>query len=356
MDFSDFLEKVKKETNETIEKYIPRKISKKWFEETFGKIEFEVDLNAIQKSLIDPIWEFLDRGGKRLRAAIFRLVVRGLGKDDSEIIDFSIIPELVHNGTLIIDDIEDRGELRRGKSCLHLIFGEDIAINAGNFLYFFPLLIIEKNKENLNEKTLSRIYETFLREMVNLHLGQGTDIFWHKGHSANLNESQYFQMCANKTGCLLRLSAKLAAILCGVDEIKTEKIGKIFEKLGIAFQIRDDVLDIELDKEERKKFGKSIGNDIKEGKRSLLVIYTLKKASEKDKKRLIEILNKHTDSLNEILEAIEIIKKYGAIEYANQKAFELMKEALEEIDSLFVDEEAKQLIRNLSMFLIKRKI
>jgi len=350
----EYLEKLRPKIDKKIEDYLPRKVSKKWAKEVFGKGNYS--LKAIQKAILNPIWNFLDRGGKRWRPALFLLILEAFGKDPNKFFDFSIIPELAHNGSLIVDDIEDQGELRRGKPCLHKIFGIDVALNAGNFLYFFPIYIFEKNKRKLEKEIYLKAIETYLEEMERLHIGQGTDIFWHRGKQKKISEKEYFQMCAFKTGCMSRLAAKLAAIFAKKKEDIVEKVGKFAQNIGIAFQIQDDILDLELTGKEREKFGKSFGNDIKEGKRSLMVIYVLKKAKTEDKKRLIEILNKHTQNLSEIKEAIEIIKKYRAIEYAKEIAKEIVKESWKNVKKLFFESGAKEKLKEFVHFLIERKI
>jgi len=330
---TDYLDRLKPEIDEIIEKYVPKKVNQGWLEFVFEKPRYEYTPDAVQESLLDPIWDFLNRGGKRWRPSLFLLIVEVVGGNVKKLKDFSIVPELIHNGSLIIDDIEDQGELRRGKPCLHKVFGIDIAINAGNFLYFLPSIVFKKNRAQFDEKMFLKSYEIYNQEMLNIHLGQGTDIFWHKGKAENISEKEYFQMCIFKTGCLSRMAAKLAVILSGEDDVLGERIGRVAEAIGVAFQIQDDILDIDLTGQEREKFGKSFGNDIKEGKRSLMVIHSLNNASSEDKIRLLEILNKHTENIDEIKEAIEIIRKYKSIDHAKKVAETIISDAWQDADN-----------------------
>jgi geranylgeranyl diphosphate synthase type I len=350
----EYLENLRPKVDRKIEEYLPRKVNKEWVEEVFGRGDYS--LRAIQEAILDPIWDFLDRGGKRWRPALFLLILEAFGKDPKKFFDFAIIPEIIHNGTLIIDDIQDQGELRRGKPCLHRIFGVDIALNAGNFLYFLPIYIFKKNKRKLEKEVYLKAIETYLEEMEKLHVGQGTDIFWHKGKQKKISEKEYFQMCAFKTGCMSRLAAKLAAIFAKKEKDIVEKIGEFTQNIGIAFQIQDDILDVELTGGEREKFGKSFGNDIKEGKRSLMVIYTLKKANKRDRERLMEILDKKEKNKKEILEAISILQKYNSIEYARKKAEEIVRESWKKVDEIFIKRKAKEMLKELVQFLIERKL
>lgn len=352
----DYFEELRQEIDKIIRDYIPKKITKKWLEFTFGKPCYSFNKKAAEKSLIDPIWNFIGRGGKRWRPILFLLITQAVGGDINKVKDFLILPELVHEGSLILDDIEDQGELRRGRPCLHKIFGVDIALNAGNFLYFFPLLSLIKNKDKFEQTTLIRVYETYAQDLIRIHLGQGTDIYWHKGKVDKIKEKEYLQMCAFKTGCLSRMAAKMAVLLSNGSEELAEKLGRVAESIGIAFQIQDDILDITLTGEKREKFGKSFGNDIKEGKRTLMVIQTMKKAGEKDKKRLIDILNKHTEDLEERREAIEIIERYGAIEYARKIAKKIVNESWEAAGKLLPASQAKERLNKFVDYLIEREV
>ena len=353
---TQYLENLSPEIDKIIEKYIPRKASSQWLEFVFGRSNYKYTPQAAQQALINPIWDFLDRGGKRWRPALFLLIAEAVGGDVKKLRDFTIIPELIHNGSLIIDDIEDEGELRRGKPCLHKIFGIDIAVNAGNFLYFLPLIVFKKNKSKFKPRLLLDAYDVYAQEMMNIHLGQGTDIFWHKGKAEEISEKEYFQMCIFKTGCLSRMAAKLAVVLSGKDKGLAEKVGRVAEAIGVAFQIQDDILDISLTGQEREKFGKSFGNDIKEGKRSLMVIYTLKKATNEDKKRLLEILNKHTEDADEIKEAINIMEKYKSIKHANDIAKNIITDAWRDADKFLEESEAKRKLESFINYLIERSI
>lgn len=355
-DIIEFLNATKPMVDEAIEKYLPKTASNEWLEFVFGKPRYDYSTESAQKALIDPLCDLLERGGKRWRPILFLLITQAVGGDINKVRELSIIPEIIHNGTLMIDDIEDMGELRRGKPCTHKIFGVDVAINAGNFMYFFPLLALRKNKYKFKPETVIKAYEIYVQEMLNVSLGQATDIFWHKGQAEKIEEGEYLQMCAYKTGCLARMSAKLATVLADCPDELTEKLGRVAEAIGVAFQIQDDILDIALSDEDRKNFGKPFGNDIKEGKRTLMVIHTLEKANEPDKKRLLEILNKHTDDLKERAQAIGIIEKYGAIEYSKERARQIVRDAWSETDELLEESPAKDKLKEFVNYLIERKV
>ncbi len=356
MDVEKFLEEKAPLIDKAIEKYIPRKFSKKAVLFKVNPPQYSYNVEALDKAIAEPIWEILDRGGKRWRPALFLLICEAMGKDSEGYLDFAIIPEVIHNGTLIIDDIEDASELRRGKPCTYKIYGVDMAVNAGNAMYYLPLLPLMQKKNQFPSATLRDLYEVYVLEMINLSLGQAMDIAWHRGiaNADELGEEDYLQMCAYKTGTLARMAAKLAAVLAGANEELVEKLGVFAESIGVAFQMQDDVLDLTGAEFAKKKGG--CGQDITEGKRTLMVIYTLKKANSTDKKRLLEILRMHTSDQALRDEAIAILRKYNAIEHVKQKAAQMVEESWREVDKLLPTPQAKEKLKAFAEFLIKRKI
>jgi geranylgeranyl pyrophosphate synthase len=279
-----------------------------------------------------------------------------LGKDTDYCLDFAIIPEVVHNGTLVIDDIEDSSDVRRGKPCTYKIFGLDISVNAGNAMYYLPLVPLMEQKENLPPKQLANIYEIYVQEMINLSIGQAMDIAWHRGlaNADGISEQDYLQMCAYKTGTLARMAAKIAAVLAGAEGELVKNLGTFAESIGVAFQMQDDILDLTGEEFAKKKGG--VGQDITEGKRTLMVIHTLQIASLKDKARLIEILGMHTPDQALRDEAIAIMQKNGAFEYVKHKADSMVEESWKQVDKLLKPSAGKEKLKAFAEFLIKRSI
>ena len=356
MDVEKFLEEKAALVDKAIERYIPREFSEK---NTLFKINppnYAYNLETLNKAVAEPVWEFLDRGGKRWRPALFLLICEALGKNSEDYIDFAIIPEVIHNGTLMIDDIEDASAYRRGKLCTYKIYGLDIAINAGNAMYYLPLLPLIENRNKLSSEKLRQVYEIYVQEMISISLGQAMDIAWHRGlaNADKIGERDYLQMCAYKTGTLARMAARIAAVLADADETLVKKLGHFAESIGVAFQIQDDILDLKGAGFAEKKGGH--GKDITEGKRSLVVIHTLKVADSKDKKRLVEILNMHTSNQKLVDEAIRIMEKYESIDYVKQYAKDMVKESWREIERLLPASKPKERLNAFAKFLIERKI
>jgi len=356
VEVESFLQKQIAHIDEMIEKYIPRKFDKNAVVFSLNPPKYAYNLETLDKAIAEPIWEFLDRGGKRWRPSLFLLICEALGKNPKIFLEYAIIPEVIHNGTLMIDDIEDQSELRRGKPCTYKLFGLDIAINSGNAMYYLPLLALIKNRKKIPNAILNKAYEIYVQEMIHLSFGQALDIAWHRGlaDADRINEQDYLQMCAYKTGTLARIAAKLAAVLSGADDELTEKLGRFAEAVGVAFQIQDDILDLTAKEFTEKKGAR--GMDISEGKRTLLVINTLQKATSADRKRLIEILNMHTNKQEIRNEAIAIMEKYNSFEVAKEQARKIVKESWNNADSLLPASTAKEKLRAFADYLIERKI
>ena len=336
------------EVDNEINNILPKEFNIDWFNSIFGRSNWEYDYQSCAESITKPIFNLLKRGGKRWRPYLMKLSYNAVGGKE-DIKRFLPIPELIHNGTLIIDDIEDNSDLRRSEPCIHKLYGTDIAINVGNSLYYLPLMIIIKDK-SLDIKKKEKIYEIINEEMIKISFGQGLDIYWHNNDCC-VTENQYLQMCAFKTGTLARLSAKLGAILGDGTNDEINYLGSFAETIGIAFQIQDDILNIT-----NKDWGKVLGDDICEGKKSLMVIHTLEKCDNNDRQRLFDILSMKTKDKELITEAITIMKKYNSIDYAKNKAKNLVKSAWKNINKTIPESESKKKLKLFAEYLINRDI
>ena len=336
--------------NDVLEKYVPRAVDENWLKDLFGEAEYKYELEALNKSIFEPFWDLADRGGKRWRPALMLMIYEALGGDPKEIAPLSVIPEVIHNGTLAVDDVEDGSEYRRGKPCIHRIYGEDIAINMGNTMYYLPLMLLRKL--NLEPEKRLRILEEYVEMMLKLSFGQAMDIAWHRGLVENVDEKQYLQMTLFKTGALAGFAAKLAAIMAEVPEDEARLAQRFAELIAVAFQIQDDILNVVGDE---AKYGKEIGGDITEGKRTLMMIHALRNLPPRDARSLKEILDMKTNDKKFIGEAIELMRKAGSIEYAKQISRSLAEKALKILKELLPEEEKRRKLESLANFLITRE-
>jgi geranylgeranyl diphosphate synthase type I len=192
---------------ESMRKLLPMRMDGGYLRELTGLDGFDVE--ALNVALSVPAWDLLGRGGKRWRPVMTMMVYEALGGRAEEIADLAAVTELIHNGTLAVDDVEDRSELRRGRPCVHILYGEDIAINVGNTLYYLPLLAAIR-RGSVPDRLTGRILTVYLEEMTNLSLGQSLDIAWHRSLSEDVDEGRYMTMCKLKTGSLVRMGVRFA--------------------------------------------------------------------------------------------------------------------------------------------------
>ena len=341
--------------DDAIAELLPRDIDDDYLTDFFGEATYAYHPSAMQHALADPIWELLDRGGKRWRAILFLIFIEAFGEDPEDYLTYATIPEVLHNGTIIVDDVEDQARMRRGDTAVHHEHGVDVALNAGNALYFIPLKVIDRNSGDLTPERRLHAYELLTHEMNRTHLGQGMDITWHNTKEVTIEEDHYYEMCACKTGCLARIVARLAATVTDQPEPVERTVARYAEDMALSFQIGDDMLDIQNSLDQAGDFGKEFGNDIREGKKTLMVIYTANEAPAEDVARLEEILWADENTDDEILEAIEIMQAAGAIEYARERAHELSEQARGHLDGLDLEPAAEQQLREFTRFVIERE-
>ncbi len=353
-EFEDYLKRRGEEINRHLTDALKKESSDKYIESLLGRSGYEYDNEAINKSILEPAWHLLGMGGKRWRPVMMCLVLEALGKKCDDYIEFCLIPEVVHNATLVHDDIEDNSLTRRGAPAVHVKYGLDVGVNLADFLYYFPMVALIDSKK-LSSDTKNKALAVYIREMLRVSVGQATDIAWHAAlvDPYKITEGKYLQMVYNKSGVLARMAAKLGGVIAGADDETIEALGNFGGTVGVAFQIQDDILNVYESNVSKSKGG--VGDDITEGKITLLVVYTLRKADEKDRKRLIEILEMHTQDQGLIKEAISIIDKYGALGECIALEKRLVTEAWNGIESRLKDSEAKQRLNDLTEFLIDRQ-
>jgi octaprenyl-diphosphate synthase len=271
-------------------------------------------------SLFPPLKDILSRGGKRWRPLLMTLICETLGGGDSAL-PLAPLIEFSHNASLIHDDIEDDSDQRRGKPAIHKVYGVDTAINCGSFFYFLSLCCIE----SFTGENKSRIYSLWAEYMRRLHLGQAIDIKWHSDIKIIPSAEEYYFMCGMKTGSLARLAAELGTLTASGESAKAAQLlGEASEKLGIAFQILDDVKNLT-----EGIPGKKRGDDIVEGKKSFPVILYLNKYPEKREQIFFCFYIAKTNGLAapEVKEMIDMLTEAGVFTEAREKAQSLIQEA-----------------------------
>ncbi len=289
-----------------------------------------------------PIWELLDRGGKRFRPVMCMLSCEAVGGKPRSALHTASIIELFHNFTLIHDDIEDGSEMRRGKQCVHKIYGIPITINSGDGMLLYTLKALERTEDDIRET----LYNAFI-QVLN---GQGMELNWNSEKKQNVGEKDYLKMVGMKTGALISASCEVGGMVGRGTRHQVSALASFGMAVGVAFQIQDDILNLI---GEEKVYKKEIGGDITEGKRTLMTIHTLSRAPKAKRDELTEILNSGTTVQAEIKNAIKTIKDSGSVVYAEEKAREEVRRAKRKLAVLPNNEATKKLLR-LADFLIER--
>ena len=283
------------------------------------------------------IWDLLDRGGKRVRPVLMILLAEIYNVSLKDILPLAYMVETVHNATLVIDDIEDSSETRRGQPCVHLKYGIDRSINAGCLGFFLPVFTaVEQILPHQREKLLYM----YIQEMKNIHLGLAWDIYWHgNAHSISSlpSEENYIRMVESKTAVLLRIGFACVSILAGLPQEETAKLSQLANLIGTSFQVQDDLLNLRSSIYAKGKG--SIGEDITEGKVTLMVLHHIR---ETQNTRVLQILGQKTKDQNLINEAINAMEKSGSLNYADMVQRATMLQAQQVLESLSGQERPKR--------------
>jgi len=292
------------------------------------------------------VWELLDRGGKRFRPGLTFLACESVGGRRDEAIGAAAAVELLHNMTLVHDDVEDESELRRGKPCIHKIYGIPIAINAGDAMLMKVFEIA--NSSHIPLDRCHRLVTQFARRAYEITWGQAFEFnLWKR---IKFTEEDVIRLLRCKTGALTALATEAGAIVAGASDKQVEALGRFGETIGIAFQIVDDLLNV-VGKE--KEYGKEIGGDIREGKKTIITARLLNIAAAADKKTFVTLLGKKSIRRTEIKKAIQLYHKYECIDYAKARANYYTQEALKHLNTLEPNP-ARENLALVAKFLVSR--
>ncbi|HOJ42621.1 MAG TPA: polyprenyl synthetase family protein [Syntrophorhabdaceae bacterium] len=269
------------------------------------KLEVAIDtLNETKVKIITKIIDHIIKsGGKRIRPILVILTSKLCGYKGERHIKYAAVIEFIHTATLLHDDVIDNAELRRGSSTANILWGNQASVLVGDFLYSnsFELMSKEGNMDII--KTVSNA-TTILSEGEILELIKTSDV--------NLTEEEYFEIIEKKTAILFSAACKIGGILGKETRTKIKRLGDYGRYLGIAFQLVDDLLDY---MGEKDTFGKQLGTDLKEGKVTLPLIYTLRHANEKDASTVKEKLLKREITTEDFKIVKDIVERYGGFKY-----------------------------------------
>ena len=286
------------------------------------------ELRGEPKQLYDAAAHLIIHGGKRLRPYLVLKSCKVLGGKQSDAMAAASSVEMIHNFTLVHDDIMDNDEMRHGVPTTHKKFDMPLAILAGDVLYSKAYHTISA-KSNLSTNYTSQLVKKLSKACVEICEGQVDDIKLAENKRIP-TEQEYIKMIEKKTAVLFEVSCAMGAICAKKKPKDVKNLSSFGRNLGIAFQITDDLIGIMGDSKITKK---PVGNDIREGKKSLPILLAIRKARGSDKKKILHVFGKSNATKTQINEVVDIIRSLGiedtvrkqALRYANRATNALNK-------------------------------
>jgi octaprenyl-diphosphate synthase len=284
----------------------------------------------------------VNRKGKQMRPMFVFLTAKMLtnGKIDDKVYRAASVIELIHTATLVHDDIVDSSNMRRGFFSLNALWKNKIAVLVGDFLLSKGMLLCIDN----DDFDLLKLISKSVKDM-----SQGELLQIEKARRLDIDEKIYFEIIRKKTASLISSCCALGASASGVSKDKINQLADFGEKIGIAFQLKDDLFDYG-----NKKIGKPIGIDLKEKKLTLPIIHVLNKSSKSKKRWLINCIKNHNNDKKVVKEVIEFVKESGGIDYTISKLKLFQKQALDSLIG-FNDNQYKKSLIQLVNYVIKRE-
>ncbi len=305
--------------------------------------EFEQKFRASMKTrilLLDKIMSYIvKRKGKQMRPMFVFLSAGTCGQISESTYRGASLIELLHTATLVHDDVVDEANYRRGFFSVNALWKNKVAVLVGDFLLAKGLLLSVGNKDF----NLLSIVSDAVREM-----SEGELLQMEKSRKLNITEDIYYEIIRQKTASLIASCCAVGASSSGADEEVTNLMRMFGEKIGMAFQIKDDLFDYG-----EEEIGKPVGIDIKEKKMTLPLIHALSKASWLEKRKIISIVKNESDKPKKVKEVIDFVKRSGGIQYAEEAMNKYHRDALQLLDR-FPESDYKRSLIQLVQFTIDR--
>lgn len=307
-------------------------------------MEFEKKFRDSMKSkvlLLDKIMTYIvKRKGKQMRPMFVFLSAAVTGKINDSTYRGAALIELLHTATLVHDDVVDDANYRRGFFSINALWKNKIAVLVGDYLLSRGLLL----SIEFEDHELLKIVSNAVREM-----SEGELLQMEKARRLDIDEEVYYDIIRQKTASLIASCCAVGASSSGSDQKNIEKMRLFGEKVGMAFQIKDDLFDYG-----SVEIGKPLGIDIKEKKMTLPLIYALRNASMIEKRKILFIIKNQSHKARKVREVIEFVKKSGGIEYSQQVMEKFYNEALAILQT-FSDSIFKNSLNDLVQFTIMRE-
>jgi len=288
-----------------------------------------------RKHLYNLVQSQLEREGKGIRPALCLATCNAFGGNATQALPSAAALELLHNAFLVHDDIEDSSEYRRGKPTLHREYGVPLAVNAGDAMNALSVRLLKQNLALLGPQLGVRIFDEFDHMSMQTIEGQAMELGWIRDNDCSTSEQDYLHMVLKKTGWYSFIHPmRIGAMIAQPERTDLDVFNRFGYFLGTAFQIQDDVLNLTGD---RDKYGKEIGGDLLEGKRTLILAHLFQQLSPLEKTRLTGFFGKPRNQRlpRELAWVYELLQTYGSIDYARAASREFAEGARREFDAAY---------------------
>ena len=329
--------------------------NKKLIDDTI--INFLPKTHSIQE--IDLLYNMMRdyplRPAKGIRSSICLFTCQAFGGQVNDALLTASSLELFQNWILIHDDIEDESELRRGQPVLHRKHTIPLAINAGDSLHGRMWSLLQNNHSLLGADLTLNIIDEFINMLNETTEGQHMELSWSNTNDWDISQDDYFIMCTKKTSWYTCITPfRLGNMIANKHTIDENKFVEFGTNLGIAFQIRDDILNLTAD----GKYGKEYAGDLIEGKRTLILIHLLESCNNSDREFIESFFNNNREFREgNYQQLLDLISKYKSLDYATNICNELSEKALNEFNNIFSDlpnTRARLLLNNITKYMVSR--
>jgi len=300
------------------------------------------------KNLYEPIEYILGLGGKKIRPVLTLLATDVFGANYKDALDAALAIEIFHNFTLIHDDIMDDAPLRRGNITVHEKWGVNRGILSGDAM----MILAYQCLEGYSDSTFKKLNQIFSKTALEVCEGQQLDVDFET--RSDVTNEEYLKMISLKTSVLIGCALKMGAIVANATDDDADKIYKFGLNLGIAFQLQDDYLDTFGNS---RSFGKQVGGDIIENKKTLLFITALRLSDQRDKEKLLKLYAiKHQYNEDKIDNVKEIFNKYDVSSLIKLEISKYTTKAFEILETIDVASEKKQMLYSFGENLMTRNV
>lgn len=318
-------------------------------------------LDRKPEGLYAPVKYVLSLGGKRIRPVLMLMAYELFREDIESILPTALGIETYHNYTLLHDDVMDKADMRRGKPTVHRLWNENTAILSGDAMLVLAYQLMGQAKAEHLKAVLDLFTETALE------IGEGQQYDMDFETRMDVKEEEYIEMIRLKTSVLLACALKLGAIQADAPAADADLLYRFGENLGLAFQLQDDLLDVYGDP---ATFGKNIGGDILEGKKTFMLINALQLANPEQREALERWLATPVDAdgigasgccpkgqsaAEKIAAVTALYNQIGVRQLAEQRITAYFEEAFKDLDAVALPAERKQPLRDLALSLMGRK-